>query len=281
LNFPNPILDKQLQMALAEDIGAGDFTSEFLIAPDSHSEGKIWAKEEGIVAGIPVAERVFQLVEDVTFQGKVHDGEKITFGQTLATIEGSTRNILKAERLALNFLQHLSGIATMTRRAVDLVGPDGPRIVDTRKTTPLWRWLEKYAVRQGGGHNHRLGLFDAILIKDNHIRAVGSVQKAVKIAREKAGHTLKIEVEVTNFTELKDALSSGADIIMLDNMEVGEMKEAVKIVGGKALVEASGGITLEKVAEISRSGVDIISMGSLTHSVRSLDISLDISGGGQ
>ncbi len=277
MNFPNPTIDRQLQMALAEDIGSGDITSELLLSPNSRTKGRIWAKEEGVLAGMPVAGRIFQLVGQIDFREEASDGQKISPGQTLAVIEGLTLNILQAERLALNFLQRLSGIATQTRKAVDLVGSDGARIVDTRKTTPLWRWLEKYAVRQGGGYNHRLGLFDAVLIKDNHIRAVGGVKEAVKIAREKAGHTLKIEVEITNFQELNEALEAGADIIMLDNMATNEMKKAVSIVNRKALVEASGGITLENVAEISRCGIDIISMGSLTHSVQALDISLDIS----
>jgi len=280
LNFPNPTIDRQLELALAEDIGAGDITSEILIPEKSQTRGKIWAKEEGVLAGMLVAERIFQLVGQVDFQPEVYDGAAIKKGQTLATIEGSTRKILQGERLALNFLQRLSGIATQTRKAVEQVGSGGARIVDTRKTTPLWRWLEKYAVLQGGGFNHRLGLFDTILIKDNHIRAVGGVKKAVEIARSKAGHTLKIEVEVTNIEELKEALAAGADIIMLDNMGTEEMKESVEIVDGRALIEASGGITLENVGEISRCGVDIISMGALTHSVKAMDISLDLSQGG-
>lgn len=280
MNFPNPTIDRQLELALAEDIGAGDVTSEILIPETSQTRGKIWAKEAGVLAGMPVAERIFQLIGQVDFQPEVKDSAEIKKGQTLATIAGSTRKILQGERLALNFLQRLSGIATQTRKAVEQVGTGKARVVDTRKTTPLWRWLEKYAVRQGGGFNHRLGLFDTILIKDNHIQAVGGVKKAVEIARSKAGHTLKIEVEVTNIEELKEALSAGPDIIMLDNMETEEMKKAVEIVDGRVLIEASGGITLENIGEISRCGVDIISMGALTHSVMALDISLDLSQGG-
>ena len=274
--FPNPTIDRQIQWALAEDTGFGDITSEALIPVGDRSRGKIWAKEEGVLAGIPVAERVFQLAGKLEFQVKARDGQKIEPGQTLAWVEGSTITLLKAERLALNFLQRLSGIATQTRQAVELTASTGARIVDTRKTTPLWRWLEKYAVRQGGGFNHRLGLYDAILIKDNHIRAVGGIEKAVKRARERAGHTLKVEVEVSSLTQLEEALAANADIIMLDNMEIAEMEQAVRLVKGRALVEASGGITLDRVAAISRTGVDLISMGSLTHSVRALDISLDL-----
>jgi len=280
LNFPNPTIDRQLELALAEDIGAGDVTSEILIPENSQTRGKIWAKEAGVLAGMPVAERIFQLIGQVDFQPEVNDSAEIKKGQKLATIAGSTRKILQGERLALNFLQRLSGIATQTRKAVEQVGTGKARVVDTRKTTPLWRWLEKYAVRQGGGFNHRLGLFDTILIKDNHIQAVGGVKKAVEIARSKAGHTLKIEVEVTNIEELKEALSAGPDIIMLDNMGTEEMKKAVEFVDGRVLIEASGGITLENIGEISRCGVDIISMGALTHSVMALDISLDLSQGG-
>ncbi len=280
MNFPNPTIDRQLELALAEDIGAGDVTSEILIPENSQTRGKIWAKEAGVLAGMPVAERIFQLIGQVDFQPEVNDSAEIKKGQKLATIAGSTRKILQGERLALNFLQRLSGIATQTRKAVEQVGTGKARVVDTRKTTPLWRWLEKYAVRQGGGFNHRLGLFDTILIKDNHIQAVGGVKKAVEIARSKAGHTLKIEVEVTNIEELKEALSAGPDIIMLDNMGTEEMKKAVEFVDGRVLIEASGGITLENIGEISRCGVDIISMGALTHSVMALDISLDLSQGG-
>jgi len=276
LIFPNPTIDRQIQWALAEDIGSGDITSEALIPAGDCSRGKIWAKEEGVLAGVPVAERVFQLVGKLDFQAKARDGQKIEPGQTLAWVEGSTITLLKAERLALNFLQRLSGIATQTRQAVELTASTGARIVDTRKTTPLWRWLEKYAVRQGGGFNHRLGLYDAILIKDNHIRAVGGIEKAVKRARERGGHTLKVEVEVSSLTQLEEALAANADIIMLDNMEIAEMEQAVRLVNGRALIEASGGITLDRVAAISRTGVDLISMGSLTHSVRALDISLDL-----
>ncbi len=274
--FPNPTIDRQIQWALAEDTGSGDITSEALIPAGARSRGKIWAKEEGVLAGIPVAERVFQLAGKLDFQVKARDGQKIEPGQTLGWVEGSTVSLLKAERLALNFLQRLSGIATQTRQAVELTSSTGARIVDTRKTTPLWRWLEKYAVRQGGGFNHRLGLYDAILIKDNHIRAVGGIEKAVKRSRERAGHTLKVEVEVSSLTQLEEALAADVDIIMLDNMEIAEMEQAVKLVNGRALVEASGGITLDRVAAISRTGVDLISMGSLTHSVRALDISLDL-----
>jgi len=276
LIFPNPTLDRQIEMALAEDIGPGDITTDNLIPVETQSKGKIWAKENGVIAGLPVVERVYEMLGGVRTTPKKEDGELVDRGETLLTLEGNTRSILKGERLALNFLQRLSGIATQTARVVEKTAGYNIRVVDTRKTTPLWRTLEKYAVIQGGGHNHRLGLYDSVLIKDNHIEAVGSVKEAVKRAKEKVGHTVKVEVEVKKRAQIDEALEAGADIILLDNMSLEEMSDAVKKIGKKAIVEASGNITVDNANEIAKTGVDVISLGALTHSVRALDISLDL-----
>lgn len=275
MNFPDPYLDQLLNMALAEDLGHGDVTTDSLIPQNSLSKGRIWAKEKGVIAGLPVAERIFQLLGSISFEAQVTDGAAVKRGQTLAYLEGCANILLRGERLALNFLQRLSGIATRTRKLVSLVEGYDVRIVDTRKTTPLWRALEKYAVRMGGGLNHRFGLFDAVLIKDNHIKAVGSVEKAVTTALEKVGHTVKVEVEVNNLHQLEEALEAGAHIVLLDNMELEEMEKAVALTEGRALLEASGSITEKTLKAVAQTGVDAISIGALTHSVRSLDLSLD------
>ena len=263
--------------ALREDIGPGDLTTEALIQPDIEGKAELIAKEPLILAGIEVAREVFhQVNQDINFLGRHPDGEDLSSSTVIATISGPLRSLLTAERVALNLLQRLSGIATLTRQYVNGIEGTKARIVDTRKTTPGLRALEKYAVRIGGGKNHRFGLFDGILIKDNHIAAVGSLTEAVKKAREKAPHTLKIEVETENLDQVREAVSAGAEIIMLDNMDIETMKEAVKLINGKALIEASGGINLNNVRQVAETGVDLISVGAITHSARSMDISMEI-----
>ena len=263
--------------ALREDIGPGDLTTEALIQPDIEGKAELIAKEPLILAGIEMAREVFhQVNQDINFLGRHPDGEDLSSSTVIATISGPLRSLLTAERVALNLLQRLSGIATLTRQYVNGIEGTKARIVDTRKTTPGLRALEKYAVRIGGGKNHRFGLFDGILIKDNHIAAVGSLTEAVKRAREKAPHTLKIEVETENLDQVREAISAGAEIIMLDNMDIETMKEAVKLINGKALIEASGGINLNNVRQVAETGVDLISVGAITHSARSMDISMEI-----
>jgi len=267
-----------LETALREDIGSGDITSDSVVPADALAKGTILSKGDGIVAGLDVADEVFRMLDPkVDFRKLVSDGEQIHQGQDLAIAKGSARPILTAERTALNFLQRLSGIATMTSQYVRAASGYPVKIIDTRKTTPGWRVLEKYAVRVGGGHNHRFGLYDAVLIKDNHIAAVGSIVDAVARARERIPHTMTIEVEVKRMDQVPEAIKSGADIIMLDNMDVDMMSQAVRLIGGKAVVEASGGIRLEDIPAVAATGVDLISIGALTNSAIALDISMSIS----
>ena len=269
--------DQIILNALQEDMGPGDITAQLLIPEGKKGKGVIMAKEPGVIAGLPVAARVFSLLDpEVCFSPLCQEGQEVGAGAVLAQVGGPLRAILAGERVALNFLQHLSGIATRTSRVVQLIKGYPVRLLDTRKTTPGLRCLEKYAVRVGGGANHRLGLFDGILIKDNHIAAVGSVAEAVRRARAGAPPLLKIEVEVKNLEELEEALEAGADIIMLDNMSLEQMACAVQMARGKALLEASGGITEENIEKVAAIGVDFISLGALTHSVKALDIALYI-----
>ena len=273
----NILIDKIVEQALLEDIGTGDITSESIVPYDLKAKGIIKTSEEGVVAGLDIIYLVFKKLDpEICFQSKIKDGKNILSGEVLAKISGSARTILKGERVALNFLQRMSGIATITSKFCQQVKDFPVRIVDTRKTTPGLRILEKYAVSMGGGHNHRFGLYDAVLIKDNHITVAGGIRPAVNSVRKQISHTVKIEVEVENLSQLQDALRVKADIIMLDNMDLDTMEKAVKIAKGKALIEASGGITLEKVRKIAQTGVDLISVGALTHSVKSLDISMEI-----
>jgi len=270
-------IDKIIEQALLEDIGTGDITTESVIPLNLKAKGIIKTSEEGVVAGLDIACLVFKKLDsEIIFQEKTKDGTKVARGKELAEITGPARTILKGERVALNFLQRLSGIATITSKFCQEVKDLPVRIVDTRKTTPGLRILEKYAVRMGGGHNHRFGLYDAVLIKDNHIAVAGGIKSAVNSVRKQISHTVKIEVEVENLSQLQEALEMKVDIIMLDNMNLDTMKEAVKMVKGTALIEASGGITLEKVRKIAQTGVDLISIGALTHSVKSLDINMEI-----
>jgi len=273
----NILIDKIIEQALLEDIGTGDITTEFIIPSNLKAKGIIKTSEEGVVAGLDIACLVFRKLDsEIIFQEKIKDGSKIAQGKVLAEITGPARTILKGERVALNFLQRMSGIATITSKFCQEVKDLPVRIVDTRKTTPGLRILEKYAVRMGGGYNHRFGLYDAVLIKDNHIALAGGIKSAINSVRKQISHTIKIEVEVENLSQLQEALEMKVDIIMLDNMDLNTMKKAVEIAKGKTLIEASGGVTLERVKEIAQTGVDLISVGALTHSVKSLDISMEI-----
>lgn len=267
-----------IEQTLQEDIGTGDVTTESLIPPSIPANGRFLAKSAGILAGLPVAEFAFMTLDSsLEFQTYFQDGDKIKPGDVIAQVSGAARSLLCGERVSLNFLQRLSGIATLTGKFVEASRLYRVRIVDTRKTTPGLRMLEKYAVRQGGGSNHRFGLYDAVLIKDNHLAALkGNIKEAVRLARENSPHTITVEVETTDEEQVKEALAAGADIIMLDNMPVAEMKRMVELINRKALVEASGNVTLENVAEIAACGVDIISVGALTHSAPALDISLEM-----
>ena len=263
--------------ALREDIGTGDITTQSIVPEKYVTTGFIKAKEAGVVAGLDVARAVFlRLCPELFYQSRVKDGERVTVGQTLARVEGDARAILTGERVALNFLQRMSGIATRTAHLSGLIVGEKAKLVDTRKTTPGIRVLEKYAVRVGGGQNHRFGLYDAILIKDNHIRVAGSIAEAVARARAHAPFSAKVEVEVESIEGVEEAVQAGADIIMLDNMTSQTMKRAVELVAGRALLEASGCINEKTIKDIAKTGVDFISVGGLTHSVRSLDISLDV-----
>jgi nicotinate-nucleotide pyrophosphorylase (carboxylating) len=269
-------IKKLIEDALAEDIGPGDITTEAIIPEGASSPAEILAKQELVLAGLEVSREVFlSLDAKVRFTPLVKDGERIKAGATIAKLSGNTRALLKGERVALNLLQHLSGIATLTARFVEKLKGTKASIMDTRKTLPGLRQLEKYAVRMGGGKNHRMGLYDMVLIKDNHIKAAGAITRAVERAREKAG-TLKIEVETRDLGDVRESLAAQADIIMLDNMPVDVMREAVKLINGRALVEASGNVTLETIRRIAETGVDLISSGSLTHSAPAADISMKI-----
>lgn len=269
------LMDRILIGALEEDMPFGDITTDSVIDPDSMSKAKFLAKEEGIIAGMPVAEETFALLDPrVRLEGLCPDGTKVKKGDVLAWIEGPTAAILKGERTALNLLQRLSGIATRTHVFASLVREYPVSVADTRKTTPGLRYLEKYAVRVGGGQNHRFCLSDGVMLKDNHIAAAGGILSAVTRVRAKVPHTVKIEVETETLDMVREAVAAKADIIMFDNMSEEMMAEAVKIVAGKALTEASGDVTEERIVKIAQTGVDIISIGRITHSVKSMDISL-------
>ncbi len=271
-------VDKTLEIALNEDIGNGDITTSSLIRKNHVSNSVLIAKESFILAGLPFAERVFKLVDSgIKFKSLKKEGSRAGSGAVIAEIRGRTESLLMAERTALNLLQRLSGIATLTGKYAAEVKGTGTKIVDTRKTAPGLRFFDKYAVRAGGGDNHRFGLFDGILIKDNHIAAVGGIRKAVGRARKGAHHLVKIEVEVKNLKEVKEAMSAGTDIIMLDNMTPDRIKKAVDLIRGRKpdiLIEASGNMNLENVRKIAETGVDLISVGAVTHSAPAADISM-------
>lgn len=270
-------VDDLIKSALKEDINYIDITTDNLIPQEQEGEAKFLAKAEGVLCGIDVAIRVFTLIQpDFQYEIFINDGEYVKKGDIIATVKGKTRTILKGERTALNLLQHMSGIATMTNRIVKIIEGTNASIADTRKTLPGLRPIQKYAVTVGGGKNHRYNLSDAAMLKDNHIDAGGGITGAVKKLRSKLGHMTKVELEVRNLDELKEALSVDVDVIMLDNMDNETMKKAVEITNGKALLEASGGITEETIRGVAETGVDIISIGALTHSVKAFDISLKI-----
>jgi nicotinate-nucleotide pyrophosphorylase (carboxylating) len=284
-----------VQLAIKEDIGDGDITSKIFIPDGSETKGMLIAKEAGIVAGLPVAGYVLsQIDENLIFTSNIEDGSRVKKGTIIGSVKGLTLSLLSAERLVLNFLQRLSGIATATNRFAEKIKGYGTQIMDTRKTAPGWRYLEKYAVRVGGGINHRMGLYDQILIKDNHLKTMGSekengaISRLVRTAREQIENGMLIEIEVEDLCQIKDVVDAGVDIILFDNMEPSKIREAVDIVKeieknqdagtGKAiLTEASGNITIENVEEYADAGVDRISVGAITHSARVLDISFDIS----
>ncbi len=268
-------VDDIIKTALNEDINYIDSTADLLIPEDSISSAYFVAKASGVVAGLEVALRVFTILDpDMKIECSFKDGDEVKNGDIIAEFTGHTRLMLKAERTALNLLQHMSGIATYTNKCVKLVEGTNASIADTRKTLPGLRALQKYAVTAGGGRNHRYNLTDAAMLKDNHIDAYGGITAAVTALRKKAGHMLQIEVETRNLDEVKEAVDCGVNVIMLDNMDCPTMAEAVKLVNGRAKLEASGNITLDNIAEVAKTGIDIISLGALTHSVQAFDISM-------
>lgn len=279
-NGYNEQLVESIKHWLREDVGSGDITTQTTIASGHQSKGIIHAKEDGVICGLPVAELVFEVVDPgLSFTPRVQEGERVAKGTVLAEVEGSTHAILTGERLALNLMQRLSGVATRTASFVEVLEGLPAKLVDTRKTTPGHRMLEKYAVRIGGGANHRFGLYDAVMIKDNHIKGAGGIAQAVGRARANIPHTMTIEVETESLAQVEEALAAGADIIMLDNMSLELMTEAVRRIKTKAphvKTEASGNVSLETVRGIAEAGVDVISVGRLTYSFASLDISLDL-----
>ena len=275
----NPIyIDNIIKTALLEDINYLDTTTDYLIDENQENSARFLAKSDGVLCGIGVALRVFEILQPQGFSAEVfkHDGDKLKKGDIIAEIHGNTRALLKGERTALNLIQHMSGIATATDRAVEIIKGTNASIADTRKTLPGLRPLQKYAVTVGGGKNHRYNLSDAAMLKDNHVDAGGGIKNAVAKLKSKLGHMTKVELEVRNLDELREALDAGVDVIMLDNMSCEMMAQAVEITNGSALLEASGGITDETLRQIAETGVDIISMGALTHSVTAFDISLKI-----
>lgn len=271
-------VDRIIINALKEDIPSGDITTDNIISENSVSEALLISKDTGVIAGLDVAKRVFELLDDkVDFKKMIEEGQTVKYGDIIAKLKGNTRALLKGERTALNLLQRLSGIATKTRQLADRIKDLPSKVVDTRKTTPGLRILEKYAVRIGGGYNHRFCLSDGVLIKDNHIKAAGGIIKAIELVRDRIPHTIRIEVETETIEQVFEALNGKADIIMLDNMGLDKMIEAVKIINGKAITEASGNVNFDTIYDIASTGVDIISVGGLTHSVNAFDISMKIS----
>ncbi len=269
------LIDEIILRALKEDMPMGDLTTDSTVPADEVCSANLIAKEQGVIAGLDVFERVFTLLNPKIYVERyVKEGELVEAGTRIMHISGNAKAMLKAERTALNLLQRMSGIATATRKFADVLKGSSSKIVDTRKTAPGLRYLDKYAVRAGGGTNHRFCLSDGVLIKDNHIKASGGITAAVQRARAQIPHTIRIEVETESMDQVKEALEAGADIIMLDNMKPEAMKEAVDFINGRALTEASGNITLEKAEIIAKTGVDLISSGALTHSVKAMDISL-------
>ncbi len=272
------LVEDAVRATLAEDLGrAGDITTQATIPAGATARGAIRAREAGVVAGLALAREAFRLIDArVLFEAKVDDGAHVEAGESIVAISGPAHAILSAERVALNFLGRLSGVATLTARYVRAVAHTRARICDTRKTTPMLRTFEKYAVRCGGGVNHRFGLDDAVLIKDNHIAVAGGVAQALRAAKAHVGHLVKIEIEVDTLDQLRQVLDEGADAVLLDNMSPDDLRQAVAMAGGRMICEASGGVTLDNVAAIAETGVDLISVGALTHSAPVLNLGLDI-----
>ena len=272
-------IDRLIKLALDEDIGTSDLTTSSVIDPGIKGNAQVIAKEDLILAGIDIFCSVFAFLDfSVKFNKFFKDGDFVRSNSAVAEISCGVGDLLRGERVALNFLQRLSGIASLTRKYIDRVKGYNVKVLDTRKTTPGWRSLEKYAVKVGGGTNHRSGLFDGILIKDNHIKVCGGIRQAVEKARANIPHTFKIEVEAKDLNEVREALESGVETIMLDNMDTEEMGKAVKVINKRAVVEASGGINLDNIVDVAKTGVDLISVGALTHSARACDISMNIVG---
>lgn len=270
-------LDRIIQMALEEDLGPMDLTTDATVDPEKRGKAILLAREKLVLAGLPVFSRVFTfLSSEIELEYYFEDGHLVPAGKKICLLSGPISAIMKAERTALNFLQRMSGIATLTKVYVAKVGSEKARVLDTRKTMPGLRMLDKYAVRMGGGFNHRFGLFDGILIKDNHIVASGSIAKAVALARENTPHTIKVEVEVEDQDGLEEAIQAGADVILLDNMTPDAIRKAVRLARGRVQLEASGGINLNTIEEIAQTGVDLISVGALTHSAPAVDVSLEL-----
>ncbi len=266
-----------IELALKEDIGPSDITTDNLVDPEIKGIGVIIAKENLVIAGLDVARQVFMHFDsDIVYKPGFADGDTIERGGTILEVKGKLHALLKGERTALNFLQRLSGIATNVRSYVDKLEKNNVRLVDTRKTTPGLRFLEKYAVRVGGAYNHRMGLYDGVMIKDNHIASCGGITASVERIRDKVSHLVKVEVEVSNMDEVKEAIEAGADVIMLDNMKLQQIKKAMALIGGRAIVEVSGGVTKDNIVQLADTGVDLISVGAFTHSARCVDISMQI-----
>jgi nicotinate-nucleotide pyrophosphorylase (carboxylating) len=280
MNINLDYLKKIFQLAVEEDIGQGDLTTDAIFRDYKKVRGELLCKENGIIAGLSVIKTITEnFLTDVEFTSDLVDGNEIKAGEFIGKFEGDVRVILKYERILLNFLQRMSGVATLTNKFVSQVKGTKAKILDTRKTIPGWRALDKLAVKIGGGENHRFGLYDMFLIKDNHIFAAGGIKQAIQLCREynkSLGRQIKIEVEVKNLLELKEAIESGVDRVMLDNFSIDSIRDAVKLVDGKVEIEVSGGVTLDRVREIAECGVDFISVGALTHSAKALDISLEI-----
>lgn len=272
---PAAVVREVVQRALAEDVGSGDLTADSIVRESDITRGEIVARADGVVAGLPFAAEVFRQVDErIRFEPQVADGDRVTNGSIVATLTGPARGVLTGERVALNLLQQLSGVATLTRRIVDEIGDHPTRLLDTRKTVPGLRALQRYAVRAGGGKNHRFNLFDGVLIKENHITVAGGISEAVQRAHSAIGPMTKIEVEVETLDQLEEALAAGADMILLDNMSPATMREAVQRTAGRVPLEASGDIAVETAAAVAASGVDYVSSGALTHSARALNLSL-------
>jgi nicotinate-nucleotide pyrophosphorylase (carboxylating) len=277
LDINSPQISKLIELALNEDIGTGDITTDNLISTDEISDGYIIAKENGIISGLPLFDIIMKKLDNnFLFYPEITDGTFISQGEKIALFKGRKRSILSAERTALNFLQRMSGISTLTSKFVQQLEGTNTKLLDTRKTLPGHRILDKYAVKMGGGTNHRVGLFDMVMIKDNHIKAAGSINSAVSIIKSKIKSDIKIEVEVSNLEEVKEALSAGCDIIMLDNMDIDTINKARKLISNKVSTEISGNVNIENIKNYASTGVNYISVGAITHSVKALDISLYI-----